>query len=141
MYTTYEYFKILATEKMTVALVAKGNKLMTRAVPGARLFVPETIYNQRKINLLKNVTFIAKYDVRLILGFNFDEKSIYEFRLENEIVNMTIWDFSLPFFRIKEEVYILTNLDFFVKVFHQNTKKKSNLQKTGRNILCSGLIT
>ena len=114
---------------MAVALVAKGNKLMMRAVPGARLFVPETIYNQRKINLLKNVTFVAKYDVRLILGFNFDEKSIYEFRLENETVNMTIWDFSLPFFRIKEEVYILTNLDFFVKVSHQNTKKINRTSK------------
>ena len=114
---------------MAVALVAKGNKLMMRAVPGARLFVPETIYNQRKINHLKNVTFVAKYDVRLILGFNFDEKSIYEFRLENETVNMTIWDFSLPFFRIKEEVYILTNLDFFVKVSHQNTKKNNRTSK------------
>ena len=114
---------------MAVALVAKGNKLMMRAVPGARLFVPETIYNQRKINLLKNVTFVAKYDERLILGFNLDEKSIYEFRLENETVNMTIWDFSLPFFRIKEEVYILTNLDFFVKVSHQNTKKINRTSK------------
>ena len=114
---------------MAVALVAEGNKLMMRAVPGARLFVPETIYDQRKINLLKNVTFVAKYDVRLILGFNFDEKSIYEFRLENETVNMTIWDFSLPFFRIKEEVYILTNLGFFVKVSHQNTKKNNRTSK------------
>ena len=114
---------------MAVALVAKGNKLMMRAVPGTRLFVPETIYNERKINLLQNGTFVAKYDVRLILGFNFDEKSIYEFRLENETVNMTIWDFSLPFFRIKEEVYILTNLDFFVKVSHQNTKKNNRTSK------------
>ena len=114
---------------MAVALVAEGNKLMMRAVPGARLFVPETIYDQRKINLLKNVTFVAKYGVRLILGFNFDEKSIYEFRLENETVNMTIWDFSLPFFRIKEEVYILTNLGFFVKVSHQNTKKNNRTSK------------
>ena len=44
VYTTYEYFKTLTIEeKKAVALVAKGNKLMMRAVPGARLFVPETI--------------------------------------------------------------------------------------------------
>ena len=45
---TYEYFKTLTTEeKKTVALVAKGNKLMMTAVPGTRFFVPETIYNQK----------------------------------------------------------------------------------------------
>ena len=50
-YTRYERFKTLITEgKKAVALVAKGNKLMIRAVLGARFFVPETIYNQRKIN-------------------------------------------------------------------------------------------
>ena len=47
-----------------------------RAVPGARFFVPETIYNQRRRNFLKNVTFVAKYNVRLILRFDFDEKSM-----------------------------------------------------------------
>ena len=73
-----------------MALVAKGNKLLMRAVPGARSFVPETIYNQRRKNFLKNATFVAKHDIRLILGFDFDEKSIYEFRLQNEAVNMTI---------------------------------------------------
>ena len=105
VYTTSEYFKTLTPEeKNTVALVAKGNKLTIRAIPGARFFVEEIIYNQRRINFLKNVTFVAKYDVRLILGFDFDEKSIYEFRLKNETVNMTIWDFSLPFFRIKGRV-------------------------------------
>ena len=77
------YYKTLTTEeKKALALVAKGNKLMMRAVPGARFFVPETIYNQKRINFLKNVTFVAKYDVRLILGFDFDEKSIYEFSLK-----------------------------------------------------------
>ena len=76
-----------------MALVAKGNKLTIRA---------ETLYTERRINFLKNVTFVAKYDLRLILSFNFDEKSIYEFRLKNETVNMTIWDFSLPFFRLKK---------------------------------------
>ena len=70
---------------------------MIRTVPGARLFVSETIYNQRRINVLKNATFVAKHDARLVLGFDFDKKSIYEFRLENEAVNMTIWGFSLPF--------------------------------------------
>ena len=96
---------------------------MMRVVPGARFFVSETIYNQRRINFLKNVTFVAKHDVRLILGFGFDEKSIYEFRPENEAVNMTIWDFSLPFFSIKGRGYILTNLDSFAKAPHHNTKK------------------
>ena len=82
-------------------MVAKGNKVIVRTVLGARFFVPETIYNQRRINFLRNATFVAKYNVRLILDFDFDEKSIYEFRLENEAVNMTTWDFSLPFFRIR----------------------------------------
>ena len=106
-----------------MALVAEGNKLIVRTVLGARFFVPETIYNQRRINFLRNATFVAKYNVRLILDFDFDEKSIYEFRLENEAVNMATWDFSLPFFRIKEGVYILTNLDFLAKASHHNTKK------------------
>ena len=84
-----------------MALVAKGNKLIIRAVPGNRFFVPETIYHEKRTNFLKNVTLVAKYDIMLVLGLDFDEKSIYEFRLKNETVNMTIWDFLLPFFRIK----------------------------------------
>ena len=65
VYTTYEYFKTLTIEeKETVALVAKGNKLMIRVVPGTRFFVPETIYNQRRINFLKTATLVGKYDVK-----------------------------------------------------------------------------
>ena len=72
VYTTYEYFKTLITEeKKAVALVSKGNKLIMRAVPGTRLFVPETIYNQSRIKFFKNATFEAKHNVRLILGFDF----------------------------------------------------------------------
>ena len=41
-------------------------------------------------NFLNNATFVAKNNVRLILEFDFDEKSIYEFRLKNETVNMAI---------------------------------------------------
>ena len=48
---------------------------MTSLVQGA-------IYNKRTIKFSKNATFVAKYNVRLILGFNFDKKSIYEFRLK-----------------------------------------------------------
>ena len=76
-----------------MALVGKGNKLIIRAVPGARFFVPEAIYNQRRIKLPKNETFASNHNGRLILGFDFGEKLIYEFRLENKSVNMTIWYF------------------------------------------------
>ena len=106
-----------------VALVAKGNKLMMRAVPGARFFVPETIYNKRRINFLKNATFVAKYNVRLILGFDFDKKSICEFRLENEAVNMRICNFLLPFFRIKGRGSYFDQFIFFAKASHHYTKK------------------
>ena len=106
-----------------MALVAKGNKLMIRAVRGARFFVPETIYNQRRINVLKNVTFVAKHDVRLILGFGFDEKSIDEFRLENEAANMTIWDFSLPFFSIKGRGLYFDKFRFFYRCAPSQYKK------------------
>ena len=54
---------------------------------------------------------------------------------------MTIWDFSLPFFRIKERGLYFDQLKFFAKAPHHNTKKKSNLHTTGQDILCSGLIT
>ena len=77
VYTTCEYFKTLTPEeKKAVALVAKGNKLTIRAVPGARFFVPETIYNERRTIFFKNTTFAAKYDVRLVLGLDFDKKSM-----------------------------------------------------------------
>ena len=46
-----------------MALVAKGNKLRIMAVPGARFFVPERIYNEKRIQFLKTATFVAKYDV------------------------------------------------------------------------------
>ena len=49
VYTTSEYFKTLTPEeKGAVALVAKGYKLTIRAVPGARFFVPKTMYNERR---------------------------------------------------------------------------------------------
>ena len=114
VYTTYEYFKTLTTEeKKAVALVAKGNKLMMRAVPGARFFVLEAIYNKKRIKFFKNATFVAKHDVRLFLGFDFNEKSIHGFRLENEAGHMTIWDFSLPFFRIKGRGLYFDQFRFF----------------------------
>ena len=114
VYTTYEYFKTLTTEeKKAVALVAKGNKLMMRAVPGARFFVLEAIYSKKRIKFFKNATFVAKHDVRLFLGFDFNEKSIHGFRLENEAVHMTIWDFSLPFFRIKGRGLYFDQFRFF----------------------------
>ena len=53
--------------------------MIMRAAPGARYFEPEGIYNERRRNVLKNATFVAKSHVRLILGLDFDEKSIYEF--------------------------------------------------------------
>ena len=56
-----------------MALVAKGNRLTIRAVPGTIFFAPETKQNERRQNFLKNVTFVAKYKVRLILGFDFDK--------------------------------------------------------------------
>ena len=98
-----------------MALVAKGNKLTTRAVPSTRFFVPKTIYNERRTIFLKNTTFVAKFNVRLLLGLDFDEKSIYELRLTNETVNMTIWDFSLPFFRIKGRSLCFDQFRFFCK--------------------------
>ena len=114
VYKTSEYFKTLTPEeKKAVALVAKGNKLTIGAVSGTTFFVPETIYNERKTNFLKNTTFVAKYDVRLVLDLDFDEKSIYEFRLKNETVNMTIWDFSLLFFRIKGRGLYFDQFRFF----------------------------
>ena len=91
-----------------------------RAVPGARFFVPEGIYNERRRNFLKNTTFVAKYDLRLILGLDFNEKSIYEFRLKNETVNITIWDFSLPFFRLKGRSL---NFDQF-RFFYEGTQSQ-----------------
>ena len=96
-----------------MALVAKGNKLMIRAVPGARVFVPETIYNERRINFIKNATIVAKYNLSPILGFDFDDKSVYEFRLKNKAVNMTIWGFSLLFFRIKRRGLYFDQFRFF----------------------------
>ena len=51
-------------------------------VLSTRFFVPETIYNEGRIKFLKNVTVVAKYNERLIVGFDFDEKPIYEFRLK-----------------------------------------------------------
>ena len=108
---------------MAVALVAKGNKLIMTAVPGARFFVSETIYDQRRKNFLKNATFAAKYDVRLIHGFDFDEKSIYEFRLKNETASMTIWNFSLPFSRIKERGLYSDQFRFFCEGAPSQYKK------------------
>ena len=98
VYTTSEYFKTLTQEeKKAVGLVVKGNKLTRRAVPGNRFFVSEKIYNERRQNVLKNAAFVEKCNVRLILDFDFDEKSIYEFRLKKETASMIIWDFLQHF--------------------------------------------
>ena len=104
-------------------LVSKGNKLIMRAVPSARIFVPETIYYQRRINFLKNAIFTAKRNARLILGFAFNENLIYEFRLESKSLNMAMWDFLLPLFRIKGRGLYFDQFSFFAKAPHHNTKK------------------
>ena len=77
-YTTSTYFKTLTPEeKKSVALVAKGKKLTIRAFPGASFFAPETIYNERRIYFWKNATFVAKYDVRLVLGFDLKKNNLW----------------------------------------------------------------
>ena len=96
-----------------MALVAKGNKLTMRAVLDTIFFVLEKICNERRQNFLKYAIFVAKYDVRLILGYDFDELLIYEFRRKNETVSMKIWGFSLPFFRMKGRGLNFDNFDCF----------------------------
>ena len=74
----------------------------------------------------KAVALVAKGNKlmkRLILGFDFNKKSIYEFRLENEVVNMTIWDFSVPFFRIKRRGLYYDQFEFFCKRAPSQYKK------------------
>ena len=89
----------ISFENRILKLINEPNKVTYRYIitetknffePETRFFESETIYNERRQNFLKNRTFVVKYKVRLILGFDFDEKSIYEFRLKNETVNMTI---------------------------------------------------
>ena len=61
VYTTSEYFKtLLPEEEKAVALVAKGNKLTIRAVPGTIFFVPEKIHNERRQTLFKKWDFCTK---------------------------------------------------------------------------------
>ena len=84
-----------------------------RVVLGTRFFILEKICNERRQNFLKYATFVAKYNVRLILGYDFDELLIYEFRLKNETVSMKTWDFSLPFFGIKGRSLHFDEFDCF----------------------------
>ena len=49
VYTISEYFKTLTPEeKKAVALIAKGNRLTIKGLPGTTFLVPETIYNERR---------------------------------------------------------------------------------------------
>ena len=98
-----------------MTLVAKGNRLTIRAAPSTRFFVPKIRYNVRRQNVLKKATFVAKHYVRLIVGFDFDEKIINEFRIKNKTVNMTIWDFLPPFFRLKGRGLNFDQFRFFCK--------------------------
>ena len=98
-----------------MTLVAKGNRLTIRAAPGTRFFVSKIRYNVRRQNVLKKATFVAKHYVRLIVGFDFDEKIINEFRIKNKTVNMTIWDFLPPFFRLKGRGLNFDQFRFFCK--------------------------
>ena len=111
---------------------------MMRAVTGARFFVPETIYNQRRINLFENATYVAKHYVRLILCFEFDKKLISEFRLEYKAVNMTIWEFfesqkhrvgyNVQWFNYVEAAFTLDE-EKAIKIFFDPTKKLNLLQE------------
>ena len=92
-------------------------------VPGTRFFVLVTIYNERRTNFLKNAAFVAKYDVRLVLGPDFDEKSICEFRLKNETVNMTI-------FKIKGRGLYFDQFRFFCEGALSQYKKIIDSPKT-----------
>ena len=76
-----------------------------------------------KTTTLMNLKMSHYFWLRSILGFDFDEKSIYEFRLESEAVNMTIWNFLLPFFRIKGRSLYFDQFRFFAKAPRHNTKK------------------
>ena len=59
----------------------------------------------------------------LISGFDFDKKLFYEFRLKIETGNMTICDFSLPFFRIKRRGLYFENFKIFCEGTPSHYKK------------------
>ena len=83
------------------------------------------------------MTFVAKHDARLILGFDFEKKSIYEFRLENEAVNMTIWDFSLLLFRIKGRGLYFDQIRFSCEDAPSQCKKNNQTSKEQGEIYCA----
>ena len=131
IYTTYKYFKTLKTEeKKAVTLVAKGNRLTIRAALGTRFFVSKIRYNVRRQNVLKKAAFVAKHYVRLIVGFDFDEKIINEFRIKNKTVNMTICDFLPLFFRLNGRGLDSDQFRFFCKGAQSQYK---NLIEPSRN--------
>ena len=66
---------------------------------------------------------------------------IYEFRLVNEALNITIWDFLLALFRIKERGLYFDQFRFFCEGAPSQYEKINDLPKTGQDKLCSGLIT
>ena len=79
---------------------------------------------------------MAKYNVMLILGFDFDENS-YEFGPKIETVNMTICDFLVPLFRIKGRGLNFDQFKFFCEGAPSQYKKFNQTPKGQGGIYCA----
>ena len=99
-FATSEYFRSMHPElKKYVTLVFNGTRVQLRPLQGMRFFVLKSACYNRFINFLQGSTFAAERDMRLITHLDFDEKSLYEFKLKSEMQYIRTLDFSLPSFR------------------------------------------
>ena len=67
-----------------------------RKVPGTRFFALRKIYENRNVNFLKGMQFVAERDCRLTLGYAFDERFVYEIKLKNETRRTYKYNFIMP---------------------------------------------
>ena len=81
--TTKNYFKTLSpAEKKGHGNDFRCFSYRPEKSSRSEIFVFEQIYNRRNQNFLKGIVFLNKINARLALGYDLDERYIYELRLK-----------------------------------------------------------
>ena len=103
-------------QKKGVAIIStSGGYAKMINVPGARFFVPESLFNKRRRNFLAGLYFAGKVDARSTLNIVTHLENAIKFKLKDKTINIRRDDFILPKYITKTGWVVFDHHTFFLE--------------------------
>ena len=136
VYTTFGFFDSPTKEEKKQRVLSNASHITLRKVSGARFFESRKIYENRNINFLKGMRFVAERECFLTLDNTFDERFVDEFQLKVVTRRISRYDFIMPKYRFPYKGVEFNHFLFYVKMCQGNIKMKSYHQVTRSDTMC-----